>query len=274
MKLSDFFQQKETAESTHDWTLVSHDHNLAPIDALAEFLADRIVCCRCGKRTERYQAWKQRFSEGTPLSPEFHDSLSEGFIKPGFGLPNQEKKFPLDHLQGMVAQFLWYFLVLETSPEEIIKIASPGFSVTDHGADGFVIHRAPTGSLMFRLWEIKKCTGSSPISTAVNRAYKQLQDNGYEYLARLSNFDQELPDAELAEFYGKLPELWKQCSPEAAVGVAVATNNSGVQENCFAKFGEHFPNLTIPKRLRGMLSAINDFPSFCEKVQKAIWKGL
>lgn len=272
MKLSDFFQKKETVESTHDWALVSHDHNLVPIDALAEFLADLIMCCRCGKRTERYQAWKQRSSEGTPLSSEFHDSLSKGYIKPAFGLPN--KPVPADHLQGIVAQYLWYFLVSELPSEKIEKIEPPGFGVTDHGADGFVIHRAPTGSLMFRLWEIKKCTGSSPISTTVNRAYKQLQDNGYEYLARLSNSNQELPDAELAEFYGKLPELWNQCSSEAAAGVAVATNNSGVQENCFAKFGEHFPNLTTPKRLRGMLSAIDDFPSFCEKVQKAIWKGL
>ncbi len=272
MKLSNFFRQIETAEQTHAWTLIRHDPILTPIYSLAVCLADKIMKDRCIQCPHHYEAWKHRFLSGTQLPPTSYEALSKGFIKPIFGLPTQA--LSSDHLQGAVSQYLWYFLVLESSVEPIRRIERSGFAATDHGGDGMAIHQVPDGDLMFRLWEIKKSTGQSPVSNTVNTAYKQLKTRATEYLARYTAIGQELQDTELAEFYGKLIDLWIDASPEASVGVAVATNSTNIPSNCFTTFGTQFPRFTTPNRLRGMLTAIDDFPLFSEKVQQAIWKGL
>jgi hypothetical protein len=272
MRLSDFFQRNDTAEPTHEWTLVSHDPDLMPIDSLAEFLADKTMAERCIGCPHHYEAWKQRFLGGPPLKGTSALAL-EGFIRPFVGLPGQPPMHP-DHLQGVVSQYLWYFLVLDLSAEPIERVERPGFAAIDHGGDGMVIHRASEGYLMFRLWEIKKSTGESSVSSTVNTAYKQLKSKAPEYLARYTSIGQELPNAELAEFYSRLPDLWLDGSREASAGVSVTTNVDNVPTTCFTTFGNQFPHLITPNRLRGMLTAIEDFPSFSEKVQKAVWKGL
>lgn len=273
MKLSDFFQQKETAEATHDWTLVNHDHSLAQLDYLAEFLADKILRVHCDGSPHLYEAWKRSLTEGKPLSPTEHRALSKGFIEPAFGLPGQN--FDTNHLQGFIAQYLWYFLIQEISVEPIKRIERVGFAATDHGGDGMVVHQIAAGYLMFRLWEIKKCVGEAPVSSTINTAYGQLSSKAEKYLARLTTIGQELKeDSELAEFYSKLPEIWIEAGPEASIGVAVAVNANNVPAKCFTTLGDRFPKLLNPKRLRGILTAIEDFPSFCGKVQQAIWKGL
>jgi hypothetical protein len=269
MKLSDHFQQKENSENTHTWVLISHDKEMAPIDSLASCLADKIVEIRCIRCEHHYNTWKERASGGSPLSPSSAAALT-AFIKPIFGLENEPK--PESHLEGAVAQYLWYFLTLEASSE--LTVERPGFEATDHGGDGMAIHRTQEGHLMFRLWEIKKCTGESPVSSTVNTAYNQLNSKATEYLARYMATGQETSDAELSEFYGKLVDLWIDASPEAAAGVSVATNKNNVPMTCFTTFGDQFPRFKIPKRLRGMLTAIEDFPEFSSKVQRAIWKGL
>lgn len=274
MKLRDCFLEAVNAESTHEWVLVSHNHKISPLDALAECLADKIMSDRCQACPDHYKAWKKRISDGTQLPPTSYEILSKGFIKPAFGLPNSPSQLPADHLQGLVSQYIWYFLILESDAEKIERVEPPGFAATDHGADGMVIHRLIDGRLMFRLWEIKKCTGTSPVSSTVNTAYNQLKERAYEYLARYTAIGQELPDKELSEFYGRLPDLWAARSSEAAAGIAVTLNFDNIPATCFTTFGDQFPEFLDPKRLRGMLTALQDFPSFSERVQEAIWKGL
>lgn len=207
------------------------------------------------------------------MSPTEHKALSEFFIEPVLGLPGYS--FHADHLQGFIAQYLWYFLIQELSTEPIKRIEPMGFAATDHGGDGMVVHQVAAGHLMFRLWEIKKCVGETPVSSTVNTAYGQLNSKAGRYLARLTSIGQErLGDPELSEFYSKLPVLWIEAGPEASVGVALAISANNIPARCFTTFGDQFPNFVSPKRLKGMLTAIEDFPSFCEKVQKAIWKGL
>jgi hypothetical protein len=128
---------------------------------------------RCVACPRHYQAWKQRLEGGPPPSGSSKDALN-AFIKPVFGLPENPDVIPPDHLEGFVAEQLWYFLSLEVPPEEIVRIERPGFLPTDPGGDGLVIHRVSAGYLMFRLWEIKKCTGDSGVSSTVNTAYNQL----------------------------------------------------------------------------------------------------
>lgn len=273
MKLSDFFKSVETNAETHSWTLVNQDSHKSPIEALASALADRIMEHRCIACPCHYKAWKQHVEGGPPPGGSSKDALI-AFIKPAFGLPTDPEPVLPDHLEGFVAEQLWYFLSLEVPLEEIVRIERPGFLATDPGGDGLVIHRVRAGHLMFRLWEIKKCTGDSPVSATVNTAYNQLNSKATEYLARYTAIGQELPNAELAEFYGQLIDFWVEARPEAAAGVSVTTSTEHAPQQCFTTFGQQFPRFVNPVRLRGMLTAIENFPAFAVKVRDMIWIGL
>jgi hypothetical protein len=202
----------------------------------------------------------------------------KGFIEPIFGLPENPDTIPLDHLEGFVSQVLWYFLYLESPPEEIIRIEPPGFKSTDPGGDALAVHRVQSGYLMFRLWEIKKFTGDSNSSTSVSStittAYSQLNAKALEYLARYTVTGQEIPDLELQEFYGQLVDLWLDARREAAAGISVATSLCHIPIQCFTTFGQQFPKFVDPVRLRGMLTAIGDFSAFSLKVREFVWKGI
>jgi hypothetical protein len=207
--------------------------------------------------------------------PSASRSAISAFIRRGLGLPEEHN--PQDHLEGFIAEYLWYFLSLDVSCEEVVRIEPPSFAPTDPGGDGLAIHRIPTiptGYLMFRLWEIKKCTGDSPVSDTINIAYGQLNTKATEYLARYTTIGQELEDAELADLYSRLIELWIDAEPAAAAGVAIATSQHRIPSRCFTTFGEKFPRFINPVRLRGMLTAIGDFSSFAENVRNFVWRAL
>lgn len=274
MAISDFFQLAESKTRTHTWTLVQHDPEDSPVDALAEVLAERIVEFRCRGCPHHFQAWKQRVKVESSL-PKTSKAALEAFIRLVFGLPDNKDEVTKDHLEGFIAEHLWYFLCMETaSTENIVRIEPPGFAATDPGGDGLIIHRILNGDLMFRLWEIKKCTGNSPVNSTVNTAYGQLNANALEYLARYSGIGQELQDAELSNFYGQLVELWLDAEPGAAAGISVATSANNVPARCFTTFGKQFPQFVDPVRLKGMLTAIDDFSDFACKVREFVWKGL
>ena len=278
MILSDFFQLSETKAQTHSWTLVSHDPAVSPVDALAKALAERIMEHLCRGCPQHYRAWRQCADDGTPPSSTSRAALN-ALIKSIFGLPENPEAVPLDHLEGTVSELLWYFLCLEAPTEEIVRVEPPGFKSTDPGGDALVIHRMPQGYLMFRLWEMKKLvkrrdTSSATVSSTVNTAYNQLNAKATEYLARYTTIGQELPDAELAEFYSKLIEFWVEARPEAAAGVSVTTSVEHIPQRCFTTFSQQFPRFVDPVRLRGMLTAVGDFPAFALKVRESIWTGL
>jgi hypothetical protein len=128
---------------------------------------------------------------------------------------------------------------------------------------------------MFRLWEIKKNTGTTSISSTVNTAYGQLKTKATKYLARYMTVAQDLglpPD--VSELYSRLLDHWVDASDRAAAGVAVSTSTGHLPGQCFSTFGDQFPGFVSPVRLRGMLSAIDDFPAFTEKVRGEVWRGL
>lgn len=272
MTLGAFFKLHETSESTHTWTLVNYDPGTASIDDLAECLADKIMAFHLRGCPQHYNAWKQRLAGGSDLSSTTYDVISSAYVKPVFGLPGEP--IAADHLEGAVSQYLWYFLIRESSSEGIIRVEHPGFSALDHGGDGMVIHRLSAGYLMFRLWEIKKNTGSSSVSSTINTAYEQLNSRAMEYLARYTAIGQELSDSELANFYSRLVDFWVEATQEAAAGVAVSLSADDVPTTCFTTFGNQFPSFVTPRRLKGMLSAIDDFTAFSEKVQRVVWRGL
>lgn len=273
MPIANLFSWTENGARTHDWCLVSHDPAFTPSDDLARLLAQLIMERRCCGCPQHYAAWKCRFDGGEAPAGSSLQALT-AFIKPVFGLPGAPGTIPQDHLEGYVAMQLWYFLTLEAPPEQIVRIEPPDFLATDRGGDGMVIHRTLAGYLMFRLWEIKKNTGSSPISSTINTAYGQLRQRATEYLARYTTVGQQVAEPALEEFYGRLIELWVEARPEAAAGVAVATSTGRLPSSCFSTFGDQFPEFTNPRRLRGMLTAVDDFPAFARKVQAYVWTGL
>jgi hypothetical protein len=275
MGLSELFRSSETRTETHSWNLVSHDPTVQPVDALAAALAELIMEHRCRGCGHHYRAWRARVLGGSSVPESSRDAL-RAFIAPVFGLPEDPASVPQDHMEGFVAQYLWYFLALEmTDREAVERVEPPAFKATDPGGDGLAIHRIGSGRLMFRLWEIKKCAGErARVSSTVSTAYSQLGAKATEYLARYTAIGQEFDDPELADFYGQLIELWVDARPEAAAGVSVATSKAKVPRRCFTTFGKRFPEFVEPVRLRGMLTAIDDFSHFAVRVRAHIWSGL
>lgn len=279
MDLQNFFRQTETNASTHTWILVAHDPTKSPVEDLARELAERIVGFQCRGASHYCDVWKAKATSNVPLSNSAETAL-RAFLVGVFGLPGDYESIPQDHLEGYVGQMLWYFICDERKViDSIQRIEPPGFKSTDAGGDGLVIHHPPNSELMFRLWEMKKYVPrssqvTSAVSSTVNTAYKQLDSKALEYLARYTAIGQELSDDELKDFYGKLVDLWVDASPQASAGVSVTTSASHVPTRCFGTFGTHFPRFTDPVRLRGMLTAIDDFATFCRKVQEEVWKGL
>jgi L-rhamnose isomerase len=92
--------------------------------------------------------------------------------------------------------------------------------------------------------------------------------------AQFTSIGQETDDVELAALYGQLVESWLEGSDKAAAGVAVHTSASKVPRRCFTKFGERFARFTDPNQLRGLVTAVDDFAVFAQRVRDIVWTGL
>lgn len=269
MSFVDHFVSSNTVETTHVWTLSKRNSSII-VEELAMIVAHEVVHYRLRGQIYLYDAWKNKTSGIQFPSPKY-SILLKTFLGPVFGVPNDE--VPDDHLEGYVGEFLWYLLHREGNDPSIVHIEPPSFKVTDQGGDGLIIHRT-NGNLMFRLWEMKKCTGSNSVSSTVNTAYNQLDSNALEYLARYSTVGQELSDTELSVFYGQLLDHWLDASESAAIGISVTTSFDSIPSQCFTTFGNKFPKFTSPPRLHGLLTAVEDFAVFSKKVRDIVWSGL
>lgn len=267
------FDHTTTTEATHSWDRCDHDMNSASAVDLARSLAEFVIGLRCEPSPGLYASWLSKRDGGVHTEPHADERLAV-VIGLGFGRPG--RLVPLDHLEGAVAESLWYALVHEFAHEDPVVLAlPPGLSPIDHGGDGFVVHRRPGGGgLSFRLWEIKKNTGLSPVGGTVLRAYKQVSDKALEYLARLIDTVREHPDADVVPLIQRSSELWLDGASEAAVGIAVGASTASLPTQSFSTIGTHFPSMTAPNRLRGMLTGIDDFPAFALLVQAELWRGL
>ncbi len=230
---------------------------------------------RCPTHSPHFNAWQDR-AAGTALLPASSAAALRAFLQEPFGLPDGSATVTADHLEGFVAEHLWHELVAYCpGMEELVLIEPPSISLTSHGGDGLAIHRLDDCSLRFRLWEVKKATGSSPVSTTITAAYTQLHSAAAQYLTEYAlTGEGRHHGTELAAFYGQIPDLWLAAAPSAAAGVAVATSTPHAPTQCFSTFGTQFPQFATPNRLRGMLIALDDFPAFARLVQEKVWKGL
>jgi hypothetical protein len=280
MKIQDYFRRNENATPTHSWVLVSYNAAMTPGEELAQELAYKIAAFQLRGALHHYYGWKLKVETGALLSSSTKQALL-AFFRTIFGPPGDYNAVPAEHLQGYIGQMLWFFICEERqSDESIVRIEPPGFKSTDAGGDGLVVHRLQGDTLMFRLWEMKKYVPTSvnsttSVSSTIANAYTQLNANATEYLARYTAIGQELrDDPELSQFYSQLVDFWIDATEQAGCGVSVATSPHCVPNSCYSTFGTRFPRFTNQFQRRGMLTAIDDFAAFSQRVQEIIWSGL
>lgn len=239
----------------------------------ARLVALRIMAYRCRNRPDRFEAWLQRFWGGAAPTGLIKRSL-EIIIQTAVGLEAEPRSQA--HVEAFVAEHVWFFLAEDFQTQDsLIAIEGPSVDVTEPGADGLVIHRLPNGSLMFRLWEIKKHSGSSHTSATARIAYSQIDAKAERYLNKVSltgQYKSSTPEVE--RFYALLMDLWMAADPSASAGVAIVTSGRSVPTRAFTRFPDRFPRFVTPQRLRGLVAGLADFPNFATRVQSAIWRGL
>ncbi len=93
------------------------------------------------------------------------------------------------------------------------------------GGDGLVVYQDCQGTLVYRLWEIKKHDAKAGISSTINTASKQLRDRGDQYLSKLAGPETLTEDLALGDLYANMIEWWWDRSNRAGVGVSVGTSD-------------------------------------------------
>ena len=270
-RLSQFFKLEVVAEDGVACLYATlPDSNL---DKAADLVARGIVIRRL--LNERLlQDWISRVENPATEPPSEADVLLlEAHILPNVGTP--EHPGSIDHLNGLVAEEIW----LQTIGENDLGLGAPirvdghDYSVTDTGGDGLTIHKTHKGALSFRLWE-SKYHGSDkhPMRDTVTSAWRQVQSNALNYLARFSLIMTTITnDVELAQFYGRLTELWVDKDPAAGVSIVVGASQAVAENGCFGAITGYFE--FGADHHQGQLNTVGDFAIFADKVRAILWKG-
>ncbi|BDT88526.1 hypothetical protein FMUAM8_42900 [Nocardia cyriacigeorgica] len=245
--------------------------------AVAWIVADAVMRGRAG-HTRVYDLWRTAALANSPLTGEA-SQLTRTFVRPVFGLP-PDGSAASDHVPGHVGEWLWYLLTREEARSDHATLAllePPSWNVTEGGGDGFVVYRIPSGSdttLIFRLWEIKKFTGSGSISTTITTAATQLADRGDEYVAKISWANAKKP-GELGKLMTELTELWMRADPRGGAGVSVSTNPATApKQKAFTQVASYLPQLVHPGQLQGIVVTIENFEAFADEVRGYLWSAL
>jgi hypothetical protein len=267
--LSEFVTVERHSADGHHWV---EARLCADRRSLAAFrVALHIVNHHCGGAPQYIGAWLERYQGGPPHEPDFLACLEPFIASESIGTPSNPSKD--QHLTGFVAEHLWHLLSLEDASGlgSLVRIEGPDWTVTSSGGDGLTIHR-PDGALIFRLWESKAHTGSGAVRDVVNGACRQISSNALRYLARFSKIGQGLPDEELQQFYGRLPELWRHSERTAGAGVSVGTGSEDANE-AFAGFSNYW-EFNHDDQRQGLVVVIDGFVDFAQSVRDELWKGL
>jgi hypothetical protein len=144
------------------------------------------------------------------------------------------------------------------------------------GGDGLVVYQDGRGTLVFRLWEIKKHEAKKPVSATINRASNQLKTRGHEYLAKLAGPETISHDGDLGELYANMVEWWFDRSERAGVGVSVGTSAPQAPKTprAFRSMATAFPEFSAAGQTEGIVVAIPEFPAFVKRVKEIVWSGL
>jgi hypothetical protein len=246
------------------------------LDAAAWLVADEMMRGRCGAAQRTYELWRGRATGGPALSQSEHDMV-EAFVEPSIGLPNDAMPRHRDHLEGAVAEYIWFLVARDRAEEHrsLRHLEKPSLLATEPGGDGLAIYRlAEDGSLVFRLWEVKKSTGADGLSRVVTRACSQLASRGRRYFAKYASQAEYLADAELLALFGDLGERWITWHPSAGAGVSISTSESKTPAKAFSQMHRLLPRLSGGDQLEGLITGIGDFATFAIQVRDVLWSGL
>lgn len=242
----------------------------------AWILADHAMQTRCGA-APALGSWRAR-RDGGPPNTGTRQRAIEVYARMGFGL-SAAPAIP-DHLQGHVAELLWHRLIEERTVcddgRELVQAPPLKADPLESGGDGLVIYKISDGTLVFRLWEIKKHESqTSNLTAAIGRASRQLKTRGEEYLAKLAA-PETIRDGPLAELFQDIVELWLDGSDRGGVGVSVGTSAKYVASASvsFKSVRRAFPHYSRRGQTEGILVAVPDFPAFAERVREIVWSGL
>ena len=245
-------------------------------DLAAAIIADDAMVVACGK-SPVLDRWRTRRDGGAP-STGAQLEAGKGFISIGFGLPDAPK--PADHVQGHVAELLWHRVVAERTScrdgRTLVEAPPIKADALEPGGDGLVVYEDSCGTLVFRLWEIKKHDADARISKTINRAAKQLRKRGHHYLAKLAGPATLTAEGALGELYDGMVDLWFERSARAGVGVSVGASleHRPRNSNTFRSLGTQFPEFVAAGQTESIVIALPDFPEFASKVKEIVWSGL
>jgi hypothetical protein len=241
----------------------------------AQMLADDAMRIRCGT-SPILERWRSR-RDGHQPGPGSTDATVATYAGIGFGLPGSPAN--ADHLQGLVAELIWNRVVSErqtcSGGRTLVKAHSVKPDPLEPGGDGLVIY-VVGGSLVFRLWEIKKHNAARPVSATIGRASTQLAGRGNEYLAKLAGPETIEQGGQLGDFYAVLVELWLDGSDRAGVGVSVGTSDVHAPTGpaAFGSIATKFPQFAGEGQAESVVVAVPEFPQFAERVREIVWSGL
>jgi hypothetical protein len=235
---------------------------------------------RCGN-APALGYWRARRDGGPPLTGTRKSAVAT-YASIGFGLPGSSPEPNVDHLQGHVAELLWNRLIHERQVcrdgRRLVRAHPVKADPLEPGGDGLVIYQTTGGTLVFRLWEIKKHQPTRPtrVSATIRRASRQLARRGNEYLAKLAGPATVGNDGPLGDLYANLVELWLDGSDRAGAGVSVGTSaeHAPTRPAAFQSIARTFPAFCQPGQVEGIVVAIPDFPGFATRVREVVWSGL
>ena len=254
-----------------EWRTGKLDGTDAANENAAWLVAREAMRERCKGAPVNFDLWHEAANGARVLTAGERDRVAP-FVRTGFGLPGRE--LPTDHLQGYVAEFVWFLVTRDRVPpgRQLTMIKGPGFHVTGPGGDGLALYEL-AGEHIFRLWEIKKHHGQSHVSSTVARACEQLSANATEYLAQMTVLAQQHADP-VGNLLAQLVDLWIDGDARAGAGVAVSTSTSSHPSRCFGNMASRFPGLVVGGQLEGLVVGLDDLPQFAERVKGMVWSGL
>ncbi|MDA3637536.1 MULTISPECIES: hypothetical protein [Rhodococcus] len=242
----------------------------------AQLLAEESMTIACG-RAPALDWWRTR-RDGGPAQVGNKLKALESIVEVAFGLPRKLKN--VDHVQGHVAELLWNRLVNERTVcrdgRQLVRAHPIKMDALEPGGDGLVVYQDSHGTLVYRLWEIKKHDAKAGISSTINTASKQLRDRGDQYLSKLAGPETLTEDLVLGDLYANMIEWWWDRSHRAGVGVSVGTSDrhAPTRPTTFGSIRTQFPEFTEASQTESIVVAVPDFPGFADRVKEIVWSGL
>ena len=265
---------------TSDVEYVIGGQQLADADreVAAQLLADDAMRIRCGK-SPALARWRARRDGGPPATGAAAAAV-RAYAGIGFGLPEDAAEpttttckvsWPsccgtgLSRRGWSAATSAGWCTRTPVKPDPL-----------EPGGDGLVVYEVDGGTLVFRLWEIKKHESQNRISATIRRASMQLSSRGQEYLAKLAGPETVEQAGPLGELYAEIVELWLDGSDRAGAGVSVGTSahHAPARPQAFGSIATAFPHFTRAGQRESIIVAVPDFPGFARRVREIVWSGL